>query len=338
MTGLLSSIPYPAWIRPEIIPGLPLRWYGLMYLVAFAITYLLFNYQVKQRELDVDKDTVMSFFFWGIVGLLVGARLFATLFFDASGRYLLQPWLIFWPFGKNMQFTGFTGMNYYGGLAGALAACIIYARVKKLSILDWGDMLAAGIPLGYTFGRLGNFINGELYGRITTAPWGMIFPHARKFPAKEQWVREFAEKCGLVIEENATLVNLPRHPTQIYEGFLEGILLWLVIWFVFRKRKPFHGFLMGIYIIGYGVVRFFVDYFRVPLRDDFAIKLVAVDNPPYLLLTPWNFLASQIFSFLMMLGGILFLVVLKRYWDRKAEIGDKPRVSMRKLRKKIDRE
>ena len=338
MTGLLSYIPYPAWIRPEIIPGLPLRWYGLMYLVAFTITYLLFNYQVKQRDLDVDKDTVMSFFFWGIVGLLVGARLFATIFFDASGRYLLKPWLIFWPFGENMQFTGFTGMNYYGGLAGALAACIIYTRVKKLSILDWGDMLVAGIPLGYTFGRLGNFINGELYGRITTAPWGMIFPHARKFPAKEQWVREIAEKCGLVIEENATLVNLPRHPTQIYEGFLEGIFLWLIIWFVFRKNKPFHGFLMGIYIIGYGVVRFFVDYFRVPLRDDFAIKLVAVDNPPYLLLTPWNFLASQIFSFLMMLGGILFLVVLKRYWDRKVEIEDKPRVSMRKLRKKIDRD
>ena len=338
MTGILSFIPYPAWIRPEIIPGLPLRWYGLMYLVAFAITYILFNYQVKQREQDVDKDTVLSFFFWAIVGLLVGARLFATLFFDSSGRYLLKPWLIFWPFGENMQFTGFTGMNYFGGLAGALAACIIYTRVKKLSILDWADMLVAGIPLGYTFGRLGNFINGELYGRITTAPWGMVFPHARRFPAKEQWVKDFAEKCGMVIEENATLVNLPRHPTQIYEGFLEGILLWLVIWFVFRKRKPFHGFLVGIYVIGYGVVRFLVDYFRVPLRDDFLIKLVAVDNPPYLLLTPWNFLASQIFSLLMILGGILFLVVLKRYWDRKSEAEDKPRVSMRKLRKKIDRE
>ncbi len=338
MTGFLSYIPYPSWIRPEIIPGLPLRWYGLMYLVAFTITYLLFSYQVKQRDLDIDKDTVLSFFFWGIVGLLVGARLFATLFFDASGRYLLKPWLIFWPFGENMQFTGFTGMNYYGGLVGALAGCIIYTKVKKLSILDWGDMLVAGIPLGYTFGRLGNFINGELYGRITTAPWGMIFPHARKFPAKEQWVREFAEKCGLAIEKNAVLVNLPRHPTQIYEAFLEGILLWLVIWFGFRKRKPFNGFLLGVYIISYGLVRFLVDYFRVPLRDDFAIKLSSVDNPPYLLVTPWNLLASQIFSFLMIVGGVLFLFGLKSYWDMRSESQDKPRVNIRKLRKRIDRD
>jgi phosphatidylglycerol:prolipoprotein diacylglycerol transferase len=338
MTGILSYISYPTWLHPEIIPGLPLRWYGLMYLVAFAITYLLFNYQVKQRKLNIERDTVMNFFFWGIVGLLIGARLFATLIFDSTGRYLLKPWLIFWPFDENFRFTGFTGMNYYGGLVGAVVACIIYTRVKKLDFFDWADMLVAGIPLGYTFGRFGNFINGELYGRLTTAPWGMIFPNARSFPASESWVVDFARKCNLDISQDAVMVNLPRHPSQLYEAFLEGIFLWLVIWFIFRKRRPFQGFLLGVYIISYGLVRFFVDYFRIPLGKDFAIKLSSIENPPYLLLTPWNFLASQIFSILMILGGGILLILLYMYWKRREAITEKPKVSMRKLRKKIGRE
>mgnify|MGYP006289974939 FL=1 len=309
---MLGYLQFPEWIKPEIIPGLPLRWYGLMYLLAFLIAFLLFRWQIKDRELDVNKDDIMSFFFWGIIGLLIGARLFATLFFDPTHTYLQKPWLIFWPFTDG-RFVGFQGMNYYGGLVGAVIALIIFCRIKKINLLDWGDMLLAGVPLGYTFGRLGNFINAELFGRVTTAPWGMIFPHARRFPVSEEWVQETAAKIGMELPETG-FVNLPRHPTQLYEGFFEGIVLWLVLWFVFRKRKKFDGSIIGIYIIGYGIIRFVIDYFRMPIsRGDFLLRLSPIDNPPHLLLTPFNFITSQLYSFLMILAGVLFFIAVKKY-------------------------
>jgi phosphatidylglycerol---prolipoprotein diacylglyceryl transferase len=335
---MLGYLQFPEWVTPEIIPGLPLRWYGLMYLLAFLIAFLLFRWQIKDRELDVNKDDMMSFFFWGIIGLLIGARIFATLFFDPTHMYLKQPWLIFWPFSDG-RFVGFQGMNYYGGLVGAVVALIIFCRIKKINLLDWGDMLLAGVPLGYTFGRLGNFINAELFGRVTTAPWGMIFPHARRFPVSEEWVRETAAKIGMEMPETG-FINLPRHPTQLYEGFFEGVVLWLVLWFVFRKRKKFDGYIIGLYIIGYGVIRFIIDYFRMPIsRGDFLFRLSPIENPPYLLLTPFNFITSQLYSFLMILGGILFFIGAKKYAERKLaraeEDQNTKKTSGRKLRKKI---
>ena len=334
---------FPQWISSEIIPGLPFRWYGLMYLVAFAVTYLLFMYQVRQRKLDVDSDTVLNMFFWAIIGLLIGARVFATLLFEASGRYWARPWLIFWPFDENMNFVGLQGMNYYGGLAGAVVAVLIYARSKKINILDWGDMIVAGVPLGYTFGRLGNFINGELFGRVTTASWGVIFPHARRFPADEAWVQETAREAGMNVAELSGMVNLPRHPTQLYEAFGEGILLWLLMWFIFRKREHVTGALIGVYLIGYGVVRFFVDYFRVPLRGDFMLQLSGIENPPYLLLTPWNFIASQLYSLLMIAAGVVLILILRKRAEIRAA-ADQPRGpnmrdpgERRKIRRKLQK-
>ena len=334
---MMLYIRFPEGIRPEIIPGLPFRWYGLMYLLAFATAYLLFIYQVRKRKLDVPTEDVMSMFFWGIVGLLIGARLFATLLFDPTGRYLRQPWLIFWPF-QDGQFTGFQGMNYYGGLVGAIVAIIIYGRRKKIKLLDWGDMLCAGIPLGYTFGRLGNFINAELFGKVTSVPWGFIFPHARRFPASEAWVMETAEAAGMPLDQLGEMVNLPRHPTQIYEGLTEGIILWLILWFIFRKRKPFDGFIIGAYVIGYGFFRFLIDYFRVPLKGHYAFNLSGIDVQPYLSETPLAFTASQIYSILMVLGGVLLLIILSKYHQRKeAQEGEEEggKRSMRKMRKRI---
>ncbi len=335
---MLAYIQFPEWISPEIIPGLPLRWYGLMYLLAFLIAFLLFRWQIKDRELDVNKDDIMSFFFWGIIGLLIGARLFATLFFDPTHTYLKSPWLIFWPFSDG-RFVGFQGMNYYGGLIGAVVALIIFTRIKKINLLDWGDMLLAGVPLGYTLGRMGNFINAELFGRVTSAPWGIVFPHARKFPVTEGWVRDIAHKIGMEVPETG-FINLPRHPTQLYEGFFEGIVLWLFLWFFIRKRKKFDGYVIGTYIIGYGIIRFVIDYFRMPIsRGDFLLRLSPIENPPYLLLTPFNFITSQLYSFLMIIGGILFLIIAKKYGEyrqMKLEEEKEPKKkSGRKLRKKI---
>ncbi|RKX79550.1 MAG: prolipoprotein diacylglyceryl transferase [Spirochaetes bacterium] len=335
---MLAYIYYPDWIKPEIIPGLPLRWYGLMYLVAFAITFYLFRYQVKEHKLDIKDDHVVNFFFWGIIGLLLGARIFAALIYDPTGRYIRNPLLIFWPFDENFRFVGLQGMSYHGGLLGAIVAIVIYSRIKKFDLFDWGDMLIAGIPLGYTFGRLGNFINAELYGRVTTVSWGMIFPTAEVFPVKEQWVQEVAERAGLKIDSTQQFINLPRHPSQLYEAFFEGIVLWLILWFVFRKRKPFTGFLLGVYLIGYGFVRFVIEYFREPdVGIGFPIKLVNIENPPYLLLTPWNFTTGQILCFFMIVGGVGFLIIRRAIVKRGLSLQEKTmkKQDMRKLRKKL---
>ena len=319
---MLGFILFPDWLGAEVIPGLPFRWYGMMYLVAFGITYLLFVHQLKQRRIDYDKDTVVNMFFWAILGLLVGARLFATLLFDPTNAYWSAPWLIFWPVA-NGRFVGLQGMNYYGGLLGAIVAVAIYARSKKIDILDWGDMVIAGVPLGYTFGRIGNFINGELYGRITDAPWAVLFPHARSLDPTDPWVVEVADSVGITLSD--ALVNMPRHPTQIYEAITEGVLLWLVIWFVFRKMNLKKGSLLGIYLIGYGVPRFLIDYLRVPLRGTFALRLSNIANPVHVYLTPLNFIASQFYALAMIFIGIGMLIWLYRRQeavDSGATIGE----------------
>jgi len=333
---------FPSWLRAEIIPGLPFRWYGMMYLVSFAVAYMLFMVQVKQRKLEVDKDEVLNFFFWAIIGLLVGARLFSTLFFEPSGLYRQRPWLIFWPF-YNGQFTGLQGMNYYGGVVGAVVAALIYARAKKIRILDWGDMLLTGVPLGYTFGRFGNFINAELYGRVTKASWGFLFPTAQRFPTSEAWVTEWASDVGIAIGDGQAFVNLPRHPTQLYEALAEGVILWLILWFLVRKRKPYDGFTIGIYIVIYGVMRFVVDYFRMPISaTEFSVRLSG-ELPVHFVQSPLNLIPSQFYSLAMIIGGAVFLVFAARLNQRRltaeAAAADNPtdggRPSMRKLRKRI---
>jgi len=336
---MLNYIHFPQWLKPEIVNifGFKPGWYGLMYIVGFILAYILFKYQVKKRSLNIEKDLIINWFFWGIIGLLVGARLFATLLFDASGTYWKQPWRIFIPIDERGGCSGLMGMNYYGGVVGAIVAMVIYARIKKIDILEWGDMLVAAVPLSHSFGRLGNFINAELFGRVTTAPWGMIFPAARRLDISKNWVSKIASELN--IGAVGDKVNLPRHPTQIYSWFFEGILLWLILWFILKDRKPFKGFIVGIYIVSYGIVRFILDYFRMPLIDEFTIKLVPINNPPELLLTPFNFTLSQIFSFLMIVTGIVTLWLL--YKKSKLEHGkleESPKPTMRKLRKKISKE
>ena len=334
---MLASIPFPAWLKPEIIPGLPIRWYGLMYLVAFAVTYVLFRYQVKEREIEVKRDDILDMFFWIILGLIIGARIFATTVYATDNTYLKAPWLIFWPF-RNGRFTGLPGMSYHGGLVGVVIAFVIYCRKKKIDALDWGDMLVTGVPLGYTFGRLGNFINGELFGRVTAVPWGFTgFKYAEPADTSFPQVQEIAAKLGIDIT-GMSEVMLPRHPSQLYEAFFEGLVLWLILWFVFRKRKPFGGFMIAVYLIGYGVVRFLIEYVRQPDTDiGFPIQFVSGENPIYLYMTPWNFTTGQILNFFMIVAGIILLPVFKSRAERKAlEPQEKPKTNeARKLRKKI---
>jgi phosphatidylglycerol---prolipoprotein diacylglyceryl transferase len=296
---------YPVWIKPEIIPGFPLlRWYGFMYLVSFAVAYWLIVRQNKQRKAPYDSDTIASYFFWVIIGLIVGARVFAAFVYDTTGRYLTQPWLVFWPFDESGAFSGLQGMSYHGGLIGVIIATAIFCKSRKIPFMEWGDTVVAAAPLGYTFGRIGNFLNGELFGRVTSSPLGMVFPNAQAFPVSEDWVREVARKAGMAIPDSATLINLPRFPSQLFEAFFEGIVLWAVIYLILRKKKPFDGFLIGCYAIGYGVFRFFIEYFREPdVGIGYPIRFAPGDTPTYLFSSPWNFTTGQILCFVMMAGG-----------------------------------
>jgi len=337
---MLASIPFPSWIRPEIIPGLPIRWYGMMYLVAFAVTYLMFMLQVKQRGLEVKRDQVLDMFFWAIIGLLVGARAAAVTIYDPSGYYLRHPLQIILPFAMvdgRLRLTGLSGMSYHGGLVGAAIGIVTYLKVKRLDVLEWGDMLVTGIPLGYTFGRLGNFINGELYGRVTRVPWGMIFPDAEKFNVKLPWVRDYAASVGL--DAGVTgLVNLPRHPSQLYEGFFEGLVLWAVLWFILRPRRPFKGFQIACYVLGYGIIRFVIEYTRQPDAGiDWPIMLVPLENP-VTQFSAFNFSTGQILCFLMIVAGVVLLFVFgarARREAARAAADAVPKPTGRKLRRKV---
>lgn len=328
MTFAPLYINFPKWIHPEIFPGIPvlglLRWYGLMYIFAFATAYLVLKRERKEGLLDTTEqkateDDIFSFITFGIIFLLLGARIFSTLVYDTSGLYWKKPWLIFWPFDtETKQFTGLAGMSYHGGFIGGLIGMIVWCVTHKRPVWKWIDAMVVAIPLGYTFGRLGNFMNGELYGRITTLPWGIVFPRAERFSYSINWVQDFAATCGMTVAEGTKLVNLPRHPSQLYEALFEGLLLWTVLW-TLRKHKPFDGFLAGCYTIGYGLVRFVIEYFREPDADlGYRISRDGSDAI-YINTSLLNISTGQILCFLMILGGIGIITTLAILNRKKAK-------------------
>ncbi|MCL1991413.1 MAG: prolipoprotein diacylglyceryl transferase [Spirochaetes bacterium] len=345
---MLQVVYFPAWLTPEIFPGFPLRWYGLMYIAAFAVSFVLYRRQVKERNFPISDDDLSGMFFAAILGLLLGARIFSTIIYDTSGIYRSAPWLVFWPF-RGGAFTGLQGMSYHGGVFACFLAIFLYSKRKGFNFREVCDMFAASAPLGFTFGRLGNFANAELYGRVTGSSFGMIFPNAAQLPTSEGWVQEMAQAAGIAI--TGPWVNLPRHPSQLYQAFFEGLVLWAIIWF-FRNRKPFKGFLVGLYFAGYGFFRFFVEYFRQPDANlGFRLELGAVRGLPVSYAHPFlSFTTGQILSFLMIVFAGVWLFVTSRLPDSRpvvrvytGEEDDKPdysetpaqRNKRRKMRKKL---
>ena len=231
----------PENIDPVIftIGTFKLQYYGLMYLVAFGITYLLLMYRVnREPRYHLTIESIQGLMTAMIIGLVLGARLGYVIFYNIA-YYSKHPLEIFLPFtfSNGLQFTGISGMSYHGGLIGVILAALIYIKRCRLNFLDMADLVAPAAPLGYTFGRLGNFINGELYGRATTHPIGMYFPSA----------------------SDARL----RHPSQLYEALFEGILLFIFLWSLRKRRHP-RGAMLAFYLIGYGTVRFVIEFFREP--------------------------------------------------------------------------
>lgn len=221
-------IPFPN-IDPIIIKIGPLsvRWYGVMYLIGFAASYLLVKYQIKKKKIAVGMKDIDSLYSFLIFGLIIGARLGYVIFYNLSD-YLRNPLEIF------AVWHG--GMSFHGGLIGAVAAGVIFSVKKRLDFWVLSDIVIVTAPIGLGLGRLGNFINGELYGRVTDIPWGMVFPDRG---------------------------HLPRHPSQLYEFLLEGVTLFAVLWFL-KDRDLKTGIITSLFLILYGLFRFVVELFREP--------------------------------------------------------------------------
>ena len=204
------------------------------------------------------------------LGLFIGARLGYVVFYDFS-YYLKHPLEIVIPFSfsNGITFVGISGISYHGGLIGAVFAGWLYVHKIQLNPWEVIDLCFPAAPLGYTFGRLGNFINGELYGRVTAAKIGMYFPLS---PTKEL-----------------------RHPSQLYEAFFEGIVLFIVLWRV-RKIKLPKGAMIALYLFGYGLVRFFIEFFREP---DAHLGFVLL-----------SFSMGQVLCALMIASGVLLYAYL----------------------------
>jgi phosphatidylglycerol:prolipoprotein diacylglycerol transferase len=267
----------PENLSPYIfrIGDFQIRYYGLMYIVAFSVVYFLSLYRLKNEAYDYSKNDIENYFVWAILGLMIGARLGYVLFYNFN-YYMSNPLEIILPFSfrGGFHFTGLSGMSYHGGLIGVLAGTALFCRKYNLTYLRFVDFLIPSIPLGYTFGRLGNFINGELYGRVTSSPIGMYFP---------------SDPSGQL-----------RHPSQLYEAFFEGIFLFLILWFI-RKKNNFDGMLLSLYIIGYGAVRFFIEFVREPdSHIGFIFSLLSL---------------GQILCICMILAGAILF-----YFRRKSEI------------------
>lgn len=223
-----SPIPFPN-IDPVMLDlGLvKIHWYGVMYLVAFALAYWLAHRAAAKPGSGWSSEQVSDLLFYGFLGVILGGRLGYILFYNFE-QVLHQPSYLFkiWE----------GGMSFHGGLIGVLLAMALFARKYQKSYLALGDFVAPLVPLGLAAGRIGNFINGELWGRPTDVPWAMVFPSGGA---------------------------IGRHPSQLYHVVLEGLLLFLLLILV-RRLQPATGVVGGVFLAGYGIARFTVEFFREP--------------------------------------------------------------------------
>lgn len=223
------------------------HWYGITYLLAFGAAWWLLKLRAAQPHWPVEPAQVGDYLFWGIVGVIAGGRLGYVLF------YGLDRWADDLLFPLKIQDGG---MSFHGGLIGVLVVMALYARHLGTSFLKLGDFTAQVIPLGLAFGRIGNFIGGELWGRVSDAPWAMIFPASLD--------RGFASSAALETAWRAgELDAFARHPSQLYQAALEGFLLFAIVWVFARRARP-AGAVGGVFLAGYAVFRCIAEFFREP--------------------------------------------------------------------------
>jgi len=244
-----------------------IRWYALAYLTGFLGGWVYGSHLADlDRDRRPNREDIDNILPWLVLGVILGGRIGYVLFYNLS-YYLQNP--------MKMAYIWEGGMSFHGGLLGVVVVSVTYALKNKFHPLALGDVLGTVVPIGLFFGRLANFINGELYGRITTAPWAMVFPSD---PA-----------------------HLPRHPSQLYEAFLEGLCLFVILFFAARNPniRRTTGLLFGIFVTGYAISRFIVEFFREPDQQ-----------VGYIL---QYFTMGQVLSLPMILAGIILIVYAKKH-------------------------
>lgn len=246
-----------------------IHWYGLMYVLALLSALWVAKWFLKKDKMPFSEKLVDSYFIWIEIGVILGARLGYIIFYDQNTMYYLaNPWQIFNPFANGV-FVGIRGMSFHGALLGFLVATFLFSRKYK-EVNTWAllDLVALSVPLGYIFGRFGNFLNQELVGRATELPWGIY------------------------------VAGILRHPSQIYEAVLEGLVVFVILFF-YRKYKKFDGELIALYGILYSLARFIAEFWREP---DFQLGFVFGD-----------FLTmGQILSILLTIVGVILYIFLKK--------------------------
>lgn len=244
-------------IHPQFDPvavslgPLHVRWYGLMYLVAFLLFLFLGRYRARsQPALGWTTKDLDDLLFYGMLGVVIGGRVGYVLFYKPA-YYFSHPLeiLAVWQ----------GGMAFHGGFLGVLVALWLFGRTRGRSFLQVGDFVAPLVPTGLAAGRLGNFINGELWGRVSSAdaPWAMLFPQARE---ADTMVAGMNPALAAVMAQAG---GLPRHPSQLYQFALEGLSLFVILWLFTRKPRPV-GAASGLFLTGYGVFRFIAEFGREP--------------------------------------------------------------------------
>lgn len=245
------------------IGPLSVHWYGLTYLIGFILAWAALAFRLhKMRVPNFTLNQLSDILFYGALGVIIGGRLGYMIFYDWP-EFSSHPWIFF------QLWKG--GMSFHGGVLGVVAAFIICSYTMRKSFAEISDFIVPAIPLGLAAGRIGNFINGELWGRITDVPWAMVFPSVDHFP---------------------------RHPSQLYECFLEGVVLFLILWIFSSKPRP-RWAVSGFFLVFYSVFRFTLEFFRQP---DYQIGYVA-----------WDWMTKgQLLSFPMLAFGIGMLIAAYR--------------------------
>jgi phosphatidylglycerol:prolipoprotein diacylglycerol transferase len=223
--------------------SLPVHWYGMMYVLALLSALSIGKYFIKKDGLDFKEKELDVYFVYIEIGIILGARLGYILFYDTQTLYYLShPWQIFNPF-RDGVFIGIRGMSYHGAIIGWFLGSYLYTKKHKVEFGKIMDLVAVSVPLAFVFGRIGNFLNQELIGRETDAPWGIL------------------------------IYGVLRHPSQLYEAFLEGVCVFIVVW-TYRKYQKFSGELILVYGASYGLFRAIAEIYRAP---DIQIGYICCD-------------------------------------------------------------
>lgn len=214
--------------------GIPVHWYGIFYVLSLLTALSLAHWIIKKDSYPISSNLLDNYFIWVEIGVILGARLGYIIFYDPyMSYYLTHPWQIFNPFDTQGNFIGIRGMSYHGAVIGFLIASLLFAKYKKVNFWLFMDLAGLSVPLGYVFGRIGNFLNQELVGRQTQS------------------------SLGIYVD------GILRHPSQLYEAFLEGIVVFVIL-FWWRKRATFVGQIGILYVILYSLMRFIAEFFREP--------------------------------------------------------------------------